>query len=90
MPGEIIHTNEVMVLLGDNWFAERSAKQACEIIDRRKKRKCSWPTTTKKGKGDLCALCLPDFVKYYEYDLKLVVTSVCILLVCCVKTLYWM
>ncbi|XP_038067005.1 unconventional prefoldin RPB5 interactor-like [Patiria miniata] len=36
MPGQIVHTNEIMVLLGDNWFAERSAKQACEIIDRRK------------------------------------------------------
>ncbi|XP_022108749.1 unconventional prefoldin RPB5 interactor-like isoform X2 [Acanthaster planci] len=36
IPGHIVHTNEIMVLLGDNWFAERSAKQACEIIDRRK------------------------------------------------------
>ena len=23
------------MLLGDNWFVERSAKQACEIVDRR-------------------------------------------------------
>ncbi|XP_033626609.1 unconventional prefoldin RPB5 interactor-like [Asterias rubens] len=36
MPGQIVHTNEIMVLLGDNWFCERSAKQACEIVDRRK------------------------------------------------------
>ncbi len=35
MPGKIIHTNEILVLLGDNWFVERSAKQACELIDRR-------------------------------------------------------
>lgn len=35
MPGKLVHTNEILVLLGDNWFAERSAKQACEIIDRR-------------------------------------------------------
>jgi unconventional prefoldin RPB5 interactor 1 len=35
MPGKIIHTNEVLVLLGDNWFVERSAKQASEIIERR-------------------------------------------------------
>ncbi len=35
MPGRIVHTNEILVLLGDNWFAERSAKQATEIIDRR-------------------------------------------------------
>nr|XP_054748678.1 LOW QUALITY PROTEIN: unconventional prefoldin RPB5 interactor-like [Lytechinus pictus] len=36
MPGQLIHTNEILVLLGDNWFAERSATQACQIIDRRK------------------------------------------------------
>ncbi|CAG8622743.1 6714_t:CDS:2, partial [Paraglomus occultum] len=35
MPGKIVHTNEILVLLGDNWFAERSAKQAIEIIGRR-------------------------------------------------------
>ncbi|CAG8463866.1 9229_t:CDS:2 [Paraglomus brasilianum] len=35
MPGKIVHTNEILVLLGDNWFAERSAKQAIEIIERR-------------------------------------------------------
>lgn len=33
--GHIIHTNEITVLLGDNYFALRSAKQANEIIDRR-------------------------------------------------------
>lgn len=35
MNGHIIHTNEITVLLGDNYFALRSAKQASEIIDRR-------------------------------------------------------
>lgn len=35
MPGYVQHTNEVTVLLGDNWFAERSAKQASEIAQRR-------------------------------------------------------
>lgn len=35
MPGKLVHTNEILVLLGDNWFTERSAHQACEIIDRR-------------------------------------------------------
>ncbi|XP_076040181.1 unconventional prefoldin RPB5 interactor isoform X2 [Oratosquilla oratoria] len=35
MPGHLVHTNEVLVLLGDNWFAERSAKQAVEIVGRR-------------------------------------------------------
>lgn len=36
MPGQLYHTNEVLVLLGDNWFARRSAKQAIEIAERRK------------------------------------------------------
>ncbi|KAI1285456.1 Unconventional prefoldin RPB5 interactor [Halotydeus destructor] len=35
MPGYIHHTNEIVVLLGDNWFVERSAKQAAEIAARR-------------------------------------------------------
>lgn len=35
MPGHLIHTNEVLVLLGDNWFAVRSAKQAQDIVQRR-------------------------------------------------------
>ena len=30
-----MHTNEVLVLLGDNWFAEMSAKQATQTVDRR-------------------------------------------------------
>ena len=37
MQGHLYHTNEVMVLLGDNWFAQRTAKQAIEIAERRKK-----------------------------------------------------
>ncbi|XP_073234238.1 uncharacterized protein [Porites lutea] len=37
MPGKLVHTNEITVLLGDNWFAERSASQAVEIVARRKK-----------------------------------------------------
>ena len=35
MEGTLVHTNEIMVLLGDNWFAERSTAQASEICDRR-------------------------------------------------------
>ncbi|KAG0317002.1 uri1, prefoldin-like chaperone [Dissophora globulifera] len=35
MPGKLIHTNEVMVMLGDNWFVDRSAAQAAEMVDRR-------------------------------------------------------
>ncbi|PIA15406.1 Prefoldin, partial [Coemansia reversa NRRL 1564] len=34
-PGKIIDTNEIMVLLGDNWFVARSAKEAAEISKRR-------------------------------------------------------
>jgi unconventional prefoldin RPB5 interactor 1 len=37
MPGQIIHTNEVLVSLGDNWFAHCSAKQSVDIITRRLK-----------------------------------------------------
>ena len=32
MPGHLVHTNEILVLLGDNWFVERSAKQARFVI----------------------------------------------------------
>ncbi|KAK3843001.1 MAG: hypothetical protein J3R72DRAFT_474230 [Linnemannia gamsii] len=35
MPGKIVHTNEVLVMLGDNWFVDRSAVQAAEIVERR-------------------------------------------------------
>ncbi|KAF7724552.1 uri1, prefoldin-like chaperone [Apophysomyces ossiformis] len=35
MPGRLIHTNEILVLLGDNYYAERSAKQAIGIVERR-------------------------------------------------------
>jgi len=35
MKGYIKHTNEILVLLGDNWFVERSAKESVDIIDRR-------------------------------------------------------
>ncbi len=39
MPGKLVHTNEVLVMLGDNWFVDRSAVQAAEIVDRRMERK---------------------------------------------------
>ena len=34
-PGQLRHTNEIMVLLGDNYFALRSASQAAAITERR-------------------------------------------------------
>ena len=35
MPGQLVHTNEILVLLGDNWFVDRSASQASDIVSRR-------------------------------------------------------
>jgi prefoldin subunit 5 len=35
MEGEMYRTNEVLVLLGDNWFCERSSYQAYQIVERR-------------------------------------------------------
>jgi len=35
VPGHLIHTNEITVLLGENYFAKRSATQAQEIAQRR-------------------------------------------------------
>ena len=37
IPGMLYHTNEITVLLGDNWFAEVTAKQARDIVSRRQK-----------------------------------------------------
>uniref|UniRef100_A0A3Q3XGP1 Uncharacterized protein n=1 Tax=Mola mola TaxID=94237 RepID=A0A3Q3XGP1_MOLML len=37
MPGKLVHTNEVTALLGDNWFAKCSAKQAQKIVAHRMK-----------------------------------------------------
>ncbi|XP_062860842.1 unconventional prefoldin RPB5 interactor 1 [Trichomycterus rosablanca] len=36
MPGKLIHTNELTVLLGDNWFAKCSSKQAHKLVEHRK------------------------------------------------------
>lgn len=38
MPGKLVNTNEVTVLLGDNWFSKCSAKQAVALVEHRKKR----------------------------------------------------
>lgn len=37
MPGKLVHTNEVTALLGDNWFARCSAKQAQKLVAHRMK-----------------------------------------------------
>ena len=36
MPGQLYHTNEILVLLGDNWFTKRTAQQAKSLAERRK------------------------------------------------------
>ena len=35
IPGKLVRTNELLVLLGENWFIECSAKYASEIVKRR-------------------------------------------------------
>eukprot|EP00960_Hanusia_phi_P071022 767447-Hanusia_phi.AAC.4 len=35
MPGKLVHTNEVLVLLGENYFVKSSAYEAREILNRR-------------------------------------------------------
>ncbi|CAF2068089.1 unnamed protein product [Rotaria magnacalcarata] len=35
IPGRIVHSNEILVLLGDNYFVERTCKQLIEIVNRR-------------------------------------------------------
>jgi len=35
MSGSLVRTNDVLVLLGDNWFVEQSAKQTVDILNRR-------------------------------------------------------
>lgn len=36
-PGQLIHTNEIMVLLGESYYAERTSRQTVEILKRRAK-----------------------------------------------------
>jgi unconventional prefoldin RPB5 interactor 1 len=35
MPGQLVHTNEMMVLLGEDYFALRSAAQTYDVLARR-------------------------------------------------------
>lgn len=35
IPGKLVHTNQVLVGLGDNWFSKVSTKSAVENCDRR-------------------------------------------------------
>ncbi|KAL5258796.1 hypothetical protein ACHWQZ_G009305 [Mnemiopsis leidyi] len=38
MPGQLVHTGEVMVYLGDSWFVNRTVNQGIEIAERRRER----------------------------------------------------
>lgn len=53
MQGRLINTNEILVLLGDNWFVEKSAKQACDVIDRRLQNVATFLDDLEKEKKNL-------------------------------------
>ena len=36
-PGEVIHTNEFLVLLGENYFVKKTSSEGLQLIERRKK-----------------------------------------------------
>ncbi|GLU06401.1 hypothetical protein SLE2022_234410 [Rubroshorea leprosula] len=52
-PGRLIHTNEFMVLLGEGYYAERTAKQTVEILKRRDKSLESQVNSLKATMEDL-------------------------------------
>ncbi|GLT45849.1 hypothetical protein SLA2020_196510 [Shorea laevis] len=52
-PGRLIHTNEFMVLLGEGYYAERTAKQTVEILKRRGKSLESQVNSLKATTEDL-------------------------------------
>lgn len=58
MPGKLVHSNEVLVLLGDDYFAWRSAAQAGEIVQRRIA--CTRAWFAAAGVADRCAADLDD------------------------------
>jgi len=53
VPATLVHTNEILVLLGNEWFAERSAKQASEIAGRRAAQ-CQDMLNKFKAQKELC------------------------------------
>ncbi|XP_064102806.1 unconventional prefoldin RPB5 interactor-like isoform X2 [Macrobrachium nipponense] len=67
MPGRLIHTNEILVLLGDNWFAERSAKEAAEIVKRRVK-DCNEKIETAENQMNLHKNWLEETSGLFEED----------------------
>ncbi|EMR09352.1 hypothetical protein PNEG_02305 [Pneumocystis murina B123] len=53
IPGFLVHTNEILVLYGENWFVERSSVQAIDIVDRRLEYVNNCLKTLDKKKKDL-------------------------------------
>ncbi|XP_038682617.1 RNA polymerase II subunit 5-mediating protein homolog isoform X1 [Tripterygium wilfordii] len=54
-PGRLVHTNEFMVLLGEGYYTERTAKQTVEILKRREKMLDSQVDSLKANVHDLKA-----------------------------------
>ncbi|KAK8481515.1 hypothetical protein V6N13_085554 [Hibiscus sabdariffa] len=54
-PGRLIHTNEFLVLLGESYYADRTAKQTVEILKRRGKSLMSKVDALKAEMQDLKA-----------------------------------
>lgn len=66
MPGYVHHTNEVLVLIGENYFVEKSTKEASQFVERRikfcqekldelkaqQRMLLSWAKATQDVKGD--------------------------------------
>ncbi|XP_064395201.1 unconventional prefoldin RPB5 interactor-like protein isoform X2 [Halichondria panicea] len=51
--GQLYHSNEVTVLLGDNWFIKTTTKHALEIVERRKKYVCEMLSQEQECLNDL-------------------------------------
>lgn len=91
MPGQLVHTNEILVLLGDNYFVERSAFQAVEIVSRRLKGELSVPSCSPGYLLPLLVLPMSSlffcfcfiFLFWYDVNLKrrqhyfLLLTALC-------------
>ncbi|XP_039001843.1 RNA polymerase II subunit 5-mediating protein homolog [Hibiscus syriacus] len=77
-PGRLIHTNEFLVLLGESYYADRTAKQTVEILKRRGKSLISKVDALKAEMQDLEALAsffdstasevAEDLVEIREYE----------------------
>ena len=80
MEGNLVHTNEIMVLLGDNWFAERSTAQGSEICDRRI-RKCDERITKLNDELQLLQVILANnfCVRYCKKSLEILGQKHCLL-----------